>query len=101
MRRCTGFWPSLTSGRARPLTTESAYSRYARSAYSASAAVSPPAGGGEEENRSKVVTAVGGSKGSQSSRRARRARPTPARRQRGKRSRSLSFENLPVEVRGI
>jgi hypothetical protein len=24
MRRCTGFWPSQTSGRARPLTTEMA-----------------------------------------------------------------------------
>jgi hypothetical protein len=27
MRRCTGFWPSQTSGSARPLTTLSAYSR--------------------------------------------------------------------------
>ena len=27
MRRCTGFWPSHTSGKARPLTTDSAYSR--------------------------------------------------------------------------
>lgn len=24
MRRCTGFWPSLTSGSARPLTTDTA-----------------------------------------------------------------------------
>lgn len=27
MRRCTGFWPSDTSGSARPLTTLRAYSR--------------------------------------------------------------------------
>ena len=27
MRRCTGFWPSQTSGNARPLTTDIAYDR--------------------------------------------------------------------------